>query len=189
MSSLQFPQRFAGELQYESHWRRGSTRERRALNGWRVSAIATAGSGAPYSYMVFGGQQLTGGHESINGSGGATYLPTLGRNTLHLPPRGKVDLRLGREFAHGQRVRLNVFAEAFNLLNERNLSSLETRAFLLGSNATIGGVPTGPTPLVFQDAAEIATEGIATEPFGTPTSSTTGMSRERRVQFGLRLQF
>lgn len=189
LSSLQFPQRFAGELQYESHWRRGSTRERRALNGWRVSAIATAGSGAPYSYMVFGGQQLTGGHESINGSGGATYLPTLGRNTLHLPPRGKVDLRLGREFAHGQRVRLNVFAEAFNLLNERNLSSLETRAFLLGSNATIGGVPTGPTPLVFQDAAEIATEGIATEPFGTPTSSTTGMSRERRVQFGLRLQF
>ncbi len=189
LSSLQFPQRFAGELQYQSHWRSGSARERRALSGWRVSAIATAGSGAPYSYMVFGGQRLVGGHESINGSGGATYLPTVGRNTLRLPPHGKVDLRLGKEFAKGDRVRVNVFAEAFNLLNERNLSSLETRAFLLGTNATIANSPTGPTPLVFQDAAEIATEGIATEPFGTPTSSTTGMSRERRIQFGLRVRF
>lgn len=190
LSSLQFPQRFAGELQYTTRWQRGSAAERGALNGWQLSSIATAGSGAPYSYRVFGGQRLPGGHKSINASGGATYLPTVGRNTLRLPPRGKVDLRVGREFALGSRVNASAFAEAFNLLNERNITALETRAFLLGTNATIGGTPSGlPTPLVFQDAAAIALEGIATFPFGTPSSSTSGQSQERRIQFGLRLQF
>ncbi|QMV18521.1 hypothetical protein GOB94_07350 [Granulicella sp. 5B5] len=190
LSSLQFPQRFAGELQYETRWQRGTARERRILSGWRAAAIATAGSGAPYSYQVFGGQRLSGGYESINGSGGATYLPTVGRNTLRLAPRGNVDLRLGRIVHAGQRVRLNLFAEAFNALNERNLTSLQRRAFILGTNNTIGSLPTGlPTPLVFQDAAAIATEGLTTLPFGTPSSSTTGMSRERRIQFGIRAQF
>lgn len=190
LSSLQFPQHFAGELQYETRWQRGPARERHALSGWRVAAIATAGSGAPYSYQIFGGQQLSGGHESINGSGGATYLPTVGRNTLRLAPRGKVDLRLGHDVHAGARLRLNIFAEAFNLLNERNLTSLQTRAFLVGTNNTIGGQSPGePTPLVFQDAAEIASEGLTTLPFGTPSSSTSGMSRERRVQFGIRAQF
>ncbi|WP_263381052.1 porin family protein [Granulicella paludicola] len=185
LSSLQFPQRFAGELQYVSRWQRGSARERRLLSGWRVASIATAGSGAPYSYAIFGGTRLAGGHESINGAGGATYLPTVGRNTLRLPPRGKVDMRVEREVALGGRLKIRAFAQTFNLLNERNVSGVQTRAFLLGTPATTGGL----TPLVFQDAAAIATEGLTTRAFGIGTSSTTGMSRERRVEFGLRLEF
>jgi hypothetical protein len=185
LSNLQFPQRFAGDLEYSLHWNWGSHDVRRALNGWRIAAIGTAGSGAPYSYAVFGGTRLSGGHETINGSGGATYLPTVGRNTQRLPMRGKLDLRVGREFAAGHRMRVHVFAEAFNALNERNVSSVETRAFLLGVPAQTGA----PTPLVFQDAAAIAGEGLTTPSFGTANSSTTGMSRERRVQFGVRAQF
>jgi len=161
------------------------------LDGWRASAIATATSGAPYSYKIFGGTYLTGGHESVNGSGGATYLPTVGRNTLRLPARGRVDLRLAREIKLDRGMHLTAFAEAFNLFNAENISSVETRAFQLGTSATIGNTTaTGPTPLLFQDAAEIATEGLTTEvPFGTPNSSTTGTSKERQVELGLRLQF
>ena len=184
-SNLQFPQRFAGDVEYQLHWNRGSQELRKTLSGWRVAAIGTAGSGAPYSYEIFGGTRLSGGHETINGSGGATYLPTVGRNTLRLPPRGKLDLRVGKEVVASGRVRMHVFAEAFNLLNERNVSSVETRAFLLGSPAQTGA----PTPLVFQDAATIASEGLTTPAFGTASSSTTGMSRERRVQFGVRAEF
>jgi len=135
---------------------------------------------------------LSGGRETINGSGGATYLPTVGRNTLRLPPRGKVDLRLGRDVKVGRRFELNTFAEAFNLLNSQNISGVETRAFLVGTAATIGNpTPTGgPTPLIFQDAAAIAAEGLTTTmPFGTPNSSTTGTSRERQVELGVRLRF
>ena len=185
LSSLHFPQRFSGDLLYTLRVTRGPEPARRVLNGWRLAAIATAGSGAPYSYNVFGGTRLSGGRETLNGSGGATYLPTVGRNTLRLPPRARVDARLGREFGWGAHLRVDAFAEAFNLWNTRNLSSIETRAFLLGTPAQAGA----PTPLIFQDAAEIATEGLSTPAFGTPTSSTTGASRERQIHLGVRVQF
>jgi hypothetical protein len=191
LSNQQFPQRFAGALVLPLHERRGPKAVRLVLDGWRVSAIGTASSGAPYSYKVFGGTYLKGGRESINGSGGATYLPTVGRNTLRLAPRGKVDFRLGREVKLGHGMHLNAFAEAFNLFNANNIASVETRAFQLGTAATIGNsTVTGPTPLVFQNAAAIAAEGLTTEvPFGTPNSSTTGTSKERQIELGVRLQF
>jgi hypothetical protein len=191
LSNQQFPQKFAGTMALPLHERRGPKAVRLVLDGWRVSAIATATSGAPYSYKVFGGKYLSGGRETINGSGGATYLPTVGRNTLRLAPREKVDLRLGRELKIRSTMQLNAFAEVFNLFNAENISSVETRAFQLGTAATIGNsTATGPTPLVFQDAAAIATEGLTTEvPFGTPNSSTNGTSKERQVELGLILQF
>jgi hypothetical protein len=191
LSNQQFPQRFSGSLAAPLHERHGPKAVRRVLDGWRVAAIATASSGAPYSYMIFGGSYLRGGHETINGSGGANYLPTVGRNTLRLPPRGKVDVRLGRELKVGPKQHLNVFAEAFNLFNAQNISGVETRAFLLGTPNTIGNsTATGPTPLIFQDAAGIATEGLTTDiAFGTPNSSTTGVVRERQIELGVRLQF
>jgi hypothetical protein len=191
LSNQQFPQRFTGDLIYRPDFTWGPQPLRQTLSGWRFAAIGIAGSGAPYSYKIFGGTYLSGGRESVNGSGGATYLPTIGRNTLRLPPRGRLDLRMSRDFAvpltlAGTRAHLNVFAAGFNLLNTVNLASVETRAFLLGPPASTGGL----TPLIFQDAAAIATEGLATTPaFGTPTSSTTGVSRERQIEFGARLQF
>jgi hypothetical protein len=192
LSSQNFPQRFAGDVQYELRVKSGPKELRRALNGWRVAAIATAGSGAPYSYQIFGGSYLSGGRESINGSGGATYLPTVGRNTLRLPAQGKVDLRVGREFRTRGKLRWNVFAEAFNLLNEVNVARVQTRAFLLGNpNApAISGCPASTaTTLVFQDAAAIACEGQNALPFGAPSSSTTGASKQRQVEIGLRARF
>jgi hypothetical protein len=191
LSNQQIPQRFSGILALPLRERSGPKGVRRVLDGWRVAAIATASSGEPYSYQIFGGTFLNGGRESINGSGGATYLPTVGRNTLRLAPHGKVDLRLSRELAVGHKLHLDAFAEAFNLFNAENISSVETRAFLPGTLATIGNpTATGPTPLIFQDAAEIATEGLSTAvPFGTPSSSTSGISRERQIELGFRLQF
>lgn len=191
LSNQQFPQRFSGTLAAPLHERHGPKAVRLVLDGWRAAAIGTASSGAPYSYKIFGGTYLSGGHETINGSGGATYLPTVGRNTLRLAARCRVDLRLARELKVGPKLHLNVFAEAFNLFNAQNISSVETRAFLLGTPNTIGNsTASGPTPLIFQDAAGIATEGLTTDvPFGTWNSSTTGVSRERQIELGVRLQF
>jgi hypothetical protein len=182
-STLDFTHHFAGTLVAHSAWARGPDWERRALSHWSGSAIGVAGSGAPYSYTIFGGTYLSGGSESINGAGGATYLPSVGRNTLRLPMRGKLDLRIAREATLAGRWHVEAFAEAFNALNTRNLTAMETRAFLVGDE--VGGV----TPLIFQDAATVATEGITTPAFGTPTSSTAGLSRERQVEFGLRARF
>jgi len=86
-------------------------------------------------------------------------------------------------------VRLDAFAEAFNVLNQRNLTRVETRAFLLGTPLVATDGLSGPTPLLFQDAAEIASEGLSTPAFGAPTSSTSGLSRERQMEVGIKLVF
>ena len=185
LSSLNFPHHFAGDVRFRSEVREGSRMFRAAASGWQFAAIGTAGSGAPYSYVVFGGTRLTGGHESINGSGGATYLPTVGRNTLRLPMRGTANVRMGRELPLHGKLRVELRADAFNVLNSVNLSRVETRAFLLGTPAASGA----PTPLIFQDAATIAAEGLTTPAFGTPLSSTSGLSRERQIEVGARLNF
>jgi len=185
LSSLDVRHRFSGDLVVHTAARRGSEAFRRTVANWQLSSIAVAGSGAPYSYVIFGGSYLSGGRDTINGSGGATWLPTIGRNTLRLPMRSHVDLRAERAFNLHEHLRLNVFAESFNVLNTQSLSRVETRAFLVGTPATVGA----PTPLIFQDAATVAAEGITTPAFGTPTSSTTALSRERQLQLGLRLEF
>jgi hypothetical protein len=185
LSSLDVRHRFSCDLMVRTSVRRGPEAFRRTASNWQMSSIAVAGSGAPYSYAIFGGNALSGGRDTINGSGGATFLPTLGRNTLRLPMRSHVDLRAGRAFNLHEHIRLSLFAESFNVLNTQSLSRVETRAFLVGAPATAGD----PTPLIFQDSATIATEGITTPAFGTPTSSTTGLSRERQIQLGLRLEF
>lgn len=188
-SDLDRPWGAAGEVSYRSSVARGGEWRRGLLSGWGMAAVGRAGSGAPYSYTVFGGTRLTGGHESLNGSGGATYLPTVGRNTLRLPMRSKVDVRMAKEVnlgrGQGRLWRMQVHADAFNVLNTVSVSRVETRAFLTGTTASVGGM----TPLVFQDAATVATEGVSTPAFGTALSSTTGLSRERAVEFGLRASF
>ncbi len=154
-----------------------------AARNWQFAPIVSARAGRPYSFDLSGGANLPGGHESINGSGGALYLPTVGRNTLRLPATVKVDLRAVRTFRATSRTQLLASAEAFNLLNHRNISSVAQRAYLVGTAA--GGI----TPLVFQNAANIAAEGLNTQPFGTPTAASTGLTQQRQIQLSLRLQF
>ncbi len=150
---------------------------------WELAPILTARAGRPYTFDLAGGTRLPGGHESLNGSGGALYLPTVGRNTLRLPATTDLDLRLARGFLSERRVKLRASAEAFNLLNHRNISSVTQRAYLVGT--AVAGV----TPLVFQNAASIAAEGLNTRPFGTPNAASTSLNRERQLQLSLRLSF
>ncbi len=156
----------------------------RLLAGWDLAPVVLLRSGRPYSYDIFGGSRLPGGHLSINGSGGALYLPTVGRDTLRLPFAVQSNLRLARMFTPARsRVTLRLAAEAFNLTNRVNLSSVEQRAYLPGTPTA------GVTPLLFQDASTIAAEGLNTQPFSTPTAAASSLQRERQLQFSLHLAF
>jgi hypothetical protein len=97
-------------------------------------------------------------------------------------------MRLSRGFRLREGLRLRASAEAFNVANHVNISGVIQRAFLVGT-AGSGGAAPGVTPLVFQDAATVASEGINVQPFGAYTASGSGASREREVQFGLKLEF
>ena len=165
----------------------------RLLDGWSAAWIFSESSGRGYSYDIYGGTRLAGGHQTINGSGGSAVLPTVGRNTLRLPDSANLDMRLSRTFRlgrmmGGEGMRLRASAEAFNVTNRRNYSGITQRAFLVGTPGT-GTVPAGVTPLVFQDAATVATEGLNVQPFGAYTAAATSQARERHLQLGLRLEF
>ncbi len=152
-------------------------------SGWLLAPLFTETSGRPYSYNIFGGTRLSGGHQSINGCGGDLYLPTVGRNTLRLPDTFNLDLRLSRDLHLRENLHLHAFVEAFNLTNRVNYSAVTQRAFLVGTPTN------GITPLIFQDAAAVASEGLNTRPFGAFTSSSSQQTKERQLQLGLRLDF
>jgi hypothetical protein len=163
----------------------------RLANGWSAAWIFSESSGRGYSYDIYGGTRLAGGHQSINGSGGSVVLPTVGRNTLRLPDSANLDMRLSRSFRlgrtmGGEGMRLRASAEAFNVTNRRNYSGITQRAFLVNTPGT-GTAPSGVTPLVFQDAATVA--GINVQPFGAYTAASTSQARERQIQLDLRLEF
>ncbi len=187
LSSLNVPHKLVLSGVWEPRFGGGRVFGRgRLANGWSVSGIFTENSGRPYSYQIFGGTRLAGGRETINGAGGATYLPTVGRNTLRMPDTVNMDLRLGRAFGlqgFHRDVTLRVFAEGFNVLNHENISAVQQRAFVLGP------VTNGMTPLIFQDAAAVAAEGLNTQPFGTVTAAGTSARRERQVELGIKLEF
>jgi hypothetical protein len=102
---------------------------------------------------------------------------------LRLPETIHMDLRVNRNVRLTERWRLRASAEVFNLPNHVNYTSTTTRAYQEGVTAD------GVTPLIFQDAATVAAEGLNEQPFGAFTASSTANSRERQIQFGLRIQF
>ena len=183
LSALNFPHKVLASavwqpaIRSERHW------VRTVANNWMVAPIYTESSGRPYSLDIFGGTRLAGGHESINGSGGAVYLPTVGRNTLRLPDTSRIDLRVSRALRVTERVRARGSVEVFNLTNRVNYSAIMQRAFLVGTETN------GVMPLIFQNAATVAAEGLNVQPFGTFTAAATGQSPEREVQLGVRFEF
>ncbi len=183
LSALNYPHKVFASAVWEPafatdhHWLRA------AANGWTVAPVFVESSGRPYSLDIFGGTRLAGGHESINGAGGAVYLPTVGRNTLRLPDTAQLDLRVSRAMHVTEKVRMRGTVEVFNLTNRVNYSAIMQRAFLVGTESS------GVTPLIFQNAATVAAEGLNVRPFGTFTAASTGQSPERQVQLGLRVEF
>lgn len=183
LSALNYPHKVQASAVWEPRLASEQRWLRSTANGWTVAPLFTESSGRPYSLDIFGGTRLTGGHESINGAGGAVYLPTVGRNTLRLPDTNRVDLRVSRTLSVTERVRMRGSVEIFNLTNRVNYSAIMQRAFLVGTETN------GVTPLIFQNAATVAAEGLNVRPFGTFTAASTGQSPERQVQLGVRVEF
>jgi hypothetical protein len=85
---------------------------------WSFSAIFNAESGKPYSTRV--------GTFDLNGDGNVNNdrAPGTARNSLRLPAILTVDARAGRTFPLTSRIRMEVFAEAFNLFNRDNINGV-----------------------------------------------------------------
>jgi outer membrane receptor protein involved in Fe transport len=87
---------------------------RAVLGGWSLSWIASAFSGYPYSELVT---------NDLNGDGNRSNDIVPGSRDSHrLPWTKNIDARLSRRIPVGKQVKVELIAEAFNLLNSTNVS-------------------------------------------------------------------
>ena len=156
-------------------------------NGYALAPTASAQTGLPYSLRTGGAipylryinefgqtEKLSGLAGSINGSGGATWIPWVGRNTYRYPGTCTVDLRASRTIRVSEKARLELMVQGFNVLNHQNVTDISTLGYEISgaSNADVN-----PT-LTWQPT------------FGTVTNSnSTNLYRERQLELVLRLRF
>jgi hypothetical protein len=84
------------------------------FNDWRFSGVFTAGSGRPVNARVVG-------DANQDGNSSNDRLPGVRRNFFTGPNYITTDLRVARRFPLGDRFKLEVLVEAFNLMNRQNL--------------------------------------------------------------------
>ena len=107
------------------------------FNGFTVSTVFFAKSGAPYSAGV-GGAPPGGLRNGITGGGqpSLSRFPLFSRNAFRLPKIVNVDLRISRRFRMANKANLEILGEAFNLLNRTQVTELNTRMYVAGGTAT-----------------------------------------------------
>jgi outer membrane receptor protein involved in Fe transport len=113
--------RFVASAVWDFNYVRGQNAfARLVLNGWQISGIYNARSGPPYSPTV-------GGNADINRDGNLTNdrPPFQGRNIYNLPNVFTLDARVTKTFPLlGERLRLRIAGEAFNIANRANFSAV-----------------------------------------------------------------
>jgi hypothetical protein len=156
-------------------------------NGYALAPTASAQTGLPYSMRTSGAipyirylnqfgqtEKLSGLAGSINGSGGATWIPAVGRNTYRYPGTYTVDLRASRTIPLSEKTRLELMVQGFNLLNHQNVTQISTLGYMISGASSASTNPT-----------------LTWEPtFATVTNSnSTNLYRERQLELVLRLRF
>jgi len=152
------------------------------LDGWAFSTIVTMSTGQPVTPMITGAPSpLDGGVTGGVSYAGATQgrAGWLARNAFTAPGFHDVDFRVGRQFALGERLKLSLIGEAFNLFNHTNVSGVSTTAF---SYAAAGsGLCAGHTNACFAP--------YTSTPFLAPTSTSNLIWGPRQLQLSGRLTF
>jgi hypothetical protein len=149
--------RYVGAIVYQPQTHFHGLKEQ-ALGGWRIAPLVQLQTGEPFSATISSssfktvtlanGTTGTLAGTGINGAGsGSTRVPWMARNSYNYPKTAVVDFRIGKNFyipslAHMEKLRLELFAEAFNLMNHQNITALNTEAYTLADAASTPVVQT-----------------------------------------------
>ena len=118
------------------------------LNDFELAPDFQTQSGLPYSVGISGSSSklyTTPGNAaqqsiittgSFNGTGGSNRIPGIDRNALQMPKTWVVDLRASKRIVVRERYSLEFLAEAFNLANHQNVTSVGTNAYAVSEDAT-----------------------------------------------------
>ena len=174
-SDLDVRHRFIFSPVYETGTFKSSENKfvRAILSDYIFTGIFTAQSGLAYSALVSG---------DPNGDGitSTDRVPGMKRNEFSTPSSYIVDLRVGKIIRFGERYKLSLFAEGFNIFNRANVQNVNNTLYAF-SPATM----TLPNRL-----------SAAATNFGTPRqfisgspSFTSNSSYNREFQLGARFDF
>jgi len=139
------------------------------LRGWELSGILTAQSGQPYSGLI---------NFDLNNDGvfATDRAPGLGRNSFYMPASVSLDPRLTRNISIGERARLQIIWEAFNVLNHANITYVNNIQYRVSGFSSDCGI--APSPCLVQQ-----NQGLSA--FGTPIFS----SGARIMQLAVKATF
>jgi hypothetical protein len=135
-SSYNVPNRFVGYALYTLPSISSESWYKYAANGWSVDTSFQAQSGLPYSASVSGFNSADAVLGDWNGAGGASIIPQIGVNTNQTPRKIVDDIRVQKEFAFGDRYKLQFLANVFNVANHQNYDGINSTAYKLTSGST-----------------------------------------------------
>uniref|UniRef100_A0A7V5CT43 TonB-dependent transporter Oar-like beta-barrel domain-containing protein n=1 Tax=Acidobacterium capsulatum TaxID=33075 RepID=A0A7V5CT43_9BACT len=117
---------------------------------------------------------------SLNGAGGASWLPGVGRNTYRYPAAFDGNLRFAKRTGIGGRKALEFGADVSNFMNHSNVTHLETVGYVLSGEKS----STGAGKLTYLSGANGHSQfGVVT------TRNNNSTYRDRQIELVLRLIF
>jgi hypothetical protein len=178
-SNFDVPHRFVASMVYAPDnlfGLGGSDGVGRAIfGGWTIAPVVALSSGFTYSPTV-SGNAPSSTSTGIIGAGGANRMPNLKPNSFRSPKTFNVDLRVSRRIRFTETMNLELLAEGFNIFNRVNFTSVNTRMYSIGTNASACN-PSAPPCLNFDTQ------------FGVPTAAGNSILRERQIQLAARFHF
>ncbi len=183
LSDLNQEQRFVTSLVWAPRVRKlPNAAARWLLDGWNLSTIITANTGAPVTGQINGFPSggpdggLTGGLVNNSGTGTGGRVPGE-RNSFTGPGNKDVDFRIGRDFRFRERYTFRIVGEAFNLFNFTNIYTVNTTEY--NYSAVGSGVCAGHANGCL----------VANPAFFAPLTSNNSLSGARQLQISAKFMF
>jgi len=210
LSDLDVRNRFTLSLVYTPQIMLSNKFLKEVVNGWTFSGIDTAENGEPISLGMSGtvysgtgssygsdGNIYGGAMSSSSGAATTGRPPQIQRNSIGMLGFNEADARISREFAIYEKLKLRLEADAFNLPNQRIVTSQAGTYSQYANSATSGACSTAtgsatqstvPTGSSLQGCISPYT-GTGLSAFGAVTGTSSLLYGPRQMQFSAKLNF
>lgn len=182
-SNLDVPRRFVLSMIANAPWHVNG-KLRYLTDGWEFSPIFAAQDGLPYSGTISGNAPgVLGSGGGVNGSDGTFRLPI--RNSYRESPSQNLDVHIAKTIPVKEKVKIQLFAESYNLFNHYNVQTETTEAYSISTSGTTVD-SSGRT-----DTCSAATPCMNYySPFRSVTAANnTYQYWVRQLQFGFKISF
>ena len=211
-SDIDIRNRFVMSFVYQPRLFMDNKLVKQIVDGFQFAGAETASGGQPI-FLGMSGTVYSGGTGSY-GSGGNIYggsissssgvastgrPPQIGRNSIYLPGFNNLDMRVTRDIPIFERAKLSLSANAYNLLNHRIVTGVNsTQSQFLAANASTtpiagttftcsaGSIPTGST---LRGCIIPYIGSSAINNFGAQSSTSNSLYGARQMEFIARFTF